>query len=306
VARDITFGVDVWQIGLELDELREAWRLADAGGFDNLWLCDHLLPIVPWDQRAPIFEAWSLIAAMAQATRRVRIGAMVSANTFRHPGVLAKIAATVDHLSGGRLELGIGAGGSFGPTEHVQIGLDFPPTGERIRTLGEACTVIKKLWTEDVADFEGRYYRLAGAIAEPKPLQRPHPPFWIGGDGEKLTLRVVAEHADVWNAIGRNPTGDPGGGIPELTHKLAVLDRHCADVGRDPRSIRRSVQVLLGREGELEGTMRRIEELVRVGFTDVLLLVPPPNPLPRLQLAVREILPHFRGSSGWRPARSPR
>jgi Luciferase-like monooxygenase len=163
---------------------------------------------------------------------------------------------------------------AHGPTEHVQIGLGFPPTGERIRRLREACTVIKKLWTEDVADFEGHYYRLAGAIAEPKPLQRPHPPFWIGGDGEKLTLRVVAEHADVWNAIGRNPTGQPGGGIPELTHKLAVLDRHCADVGREPASIRRSVQVPLMRDGDLEGTMRRIEELIGVGFTDMLLLVP--------------------------------
>jgi len=157
--------------------------------------------------------------------------------------------------------------------------------------------VIKKLWTEDIADFEGRYYRLAGAIAEPKPLQRPHPPFWIGGDGEKLTLRVVAEHADVWNAIGRNPTGQPRGGIPELNHKLAVLDRHCADVGREPASIRRSVQVPLMRDGDLDGTMRRIEELLGAGFTDMLLLVPPPNPVPRLELAIREILPHFGPSS---------
>ena len=295
MARDITIGVDVWQFGCGLDELREAWRLAEDGGFDNLWVCDHLLPFVPREEyQTGIFEAWSLLAAMAEATQRIRIGAMVSSNGFRHPGVLAKIGATVDHLSGGRLEFGIGAGGSSGPDEHVQLGLEFPPTAERIRRLGEACTVIKKLWTEDVADFDGRYYRLTGAIAQPKPVQRPYPPFWIGGDGERLTLRVVAEHADVWNAIGYNPTGRPGGGIPELAHKLAVLDRHCADVGREPSTIRRSVQVMLGRQEDLEGVMRRIEDLVEVGFTRVVLLVPPPNPVPRVELAIRELLPHFR------------
>lgn len=290
--RGITIGVDVWQFARELDELREVWRLADAGGFDNLWVCDHLLPFgMREDHGVGVFEAWTLVAAMAEITKRIRIGVMVTANTFRHPGVLAKIGATVDHLSGGRLEFGIGAGGSAGPDEHVQIGLEFPSTGERIRRLREACLVIKELWTEEVADFEGRYYRLSAARSEPKPLQRPYPPFWIGGDGEKLMLRVVAEHADVWNAVGRHPA-------PELGHKMAVLDQHCADVGRDPKSIKRSVQVLLGREEDLDQTARRIEELVQVGFTDVLLLIPPPNPIPRLELAIRELLPEVHRWSG--------
>jgi F420-dependent oxidoreductase-like protein len=299
VAREITIGVDVWQFRCELDELREVWRLADDGGFDNVWVCDHFLPLVPnEDYQVPIFEAWSLVVAMAEATKRIRVGVMVSGNTYRHPGILAKIGATVDHLSGGRLEFGIGAAGTANaPDEHVQLGLEFPPTGDRIRRLREACIVIKKLWTDEVADFDGQYYHLTGAIAKPKPLQKPYPPFWIGGDGEKLTLRVVAEHADVWNAIGRNPTRQPGGGIPELAHKMAVLDQHCADVGRDPKSIKRSVQVHLDREQDLDETVRRIEDLVQIGFTDVLLLVPPPNPVPRVELAIREVLPHFRRSS---------
>jgi alkanesulfonate monooxygenase SsuD/methylene tetrahydromethanopterin reductase-like flavin-dependent oxidoreductase (luciferase family) len=164
--------------------------------------------------------------------------------------------------------------------------------------LGEGCTVTKKLWTDEVADFRGRYYRLTGAIAKPKPLQRPYPPIWIGGDGERLTLRVVAEHADVWNAVGLDPTGQPGGGIPELAHKMEVLDQHCAGVGRDPRTIRRSVQVMLNRQGDLEVTMRRIQDLLQVGFTHVLLLIPPPNPVPAVELAVREVLPEFRRQSG--------
>jgi F420-dependent oxidoreductase-like protein len=301
VTRHVTVGVDVWQFGCTLDELRAVWRLADGeDGFDNIWVCDHFLPLLPnGDYQVDIFEGWSLVAAMAVATARVRIGVMVSGNTYRHPAILAKIAATTDHLSGGRLEFGLGAAGTANaPDEHAMLGLDFPTTGERIRRLGEACTVVKKLWTDEVADFDGRYYRLTGAIARPKPLQRPYPPFWIGGDGEKLTLRVVAEHADVWNAIGRNPTRQPGGGIPELAHKMAVLDQHCVDVGRDPASIKRSVQVHLDRESDLDETARRIEDLLAIGFTDVILLVPPPNPVPRVELAIRELLPHLRRSRG--------
>jgi F420-dependent oxidoreductase-like protein len=304
MANEITFGLDVWQFRCSLEELRMVWQLADQGGFDNLWVCDHFLPLLPnGDYQVEIFEAWSLVAAMAEATHRIRIGVMVSGNTYRHPAILAKIAATVDHLSGGRLEFGIGAAGTANaPDEHAMLGLEFPPTAERIRRLGEACIVIKKLWTEDVADFHGHYYQLTGAIAKPKPLQKPFPPFWIGGDEEKLTLRVVAEHADVWNAIGRNPTGQPDGGIPELAHKLEVLDQHCLAIGRDPKRIKRSVQVHLDRGEDLDITTRRIEGLLAIGFTDVVLLVPPPNPVPRVELAIHKLLPRFRSSRTSIPA----
>jgi F420-dependent oxidoreductase-like protein len=304
MTKPVTIGLDVWQFKCSIQELRETWRLADVdGGFDNIWVCDHFLPLVPHeDYQVDIFEAWSLVAAMAEATERIRIGVMVSGNTYRHPSILAKIGATVDHLSTGRLEFGLGAAGTANaPDEHAMLGLDFPSTPDRIRRLGEACTVIKKLWTEEIADFEGKYYRLTGAIAKPKPLQKPYPPFWIGGDGEKLTLRVVAEQADVWNAIGRNPTGLPGGGIPELQHKLDVLDQHCADIGRDPKTIKRSVQVHLDRIEDLEATIRRIEDLIAVGFSDVILLVPPPNPIPRVELALEKLLPHFRSPDMARP-----
>lgn len=298
----LTVGLDVWQFRCSLDELRDIWQLADEGGFDNLWVCDHFLPLIPnQEYQVDIFEAWSLVAAMAVRTRRVRIGVMVSGNTYRHPSILAKIGATVDHLAAGRLEFGIGAAGTANaPDEHRMLGLDFPPTGERIRRLREACTVIKKLWTEEVANFDGEYYHLKDAIAKPKPYQRPYPPFWIGGDGEKLTLRVVAEHADVWNAIGRNPTGLPGGGIPELQHKMAVLDEHCAAIGRDPATIKRSVQVHLDRLEDLTKTISRIEDMVAIGFTDIILLVPPPNPIPRVELALREVIPYVRAMASQR------
>ncbi len=125
---------------------------------------------------------------------------MVTGNTYRRPAVMAKMATTVDHLSGGRLELGLG--GAWAEAEHVMLGIEFPGVGERLRRLGEACQVIKKLWTEEKADFDGRYYRLRGAFANPKPVQKPYPPIWIGGGGEQKTLRIVAEHADVWNMGG--------------------------------------------------------------------------------------------------------
>jgi alkanesulfonate monooxygenase SsuD/methylene tetrahydromethanopterin reductase-like flavin-dependent oxidoreductase (luciferase family) len=142
----------------------------------------------------------TLLAAMAEATTRLRIGLMVTGNSYRHRGVLTKMATTIDHLSGGRLEFALGTGAA--KVEHATIGVPFYPAGERVRRLGETLTACHKLWTEEPANFEGRYYTLTGAVANPKPLQQPHPPIWVSGVGEKLILRVVAQHADVWNVCG--------------------------------------------------------------------------------------------------------
>jgi F420-dependent oxidoreductase-like protein len=262
---------------------RAIWRLADEAGFDHLWIFDHFNPIGGHPLQGEIWEGWSLLAAMAEATSRVRIGNMVTGNTYRHPGVLAKMATTVDHLSGGRLEFGLGAG--WAEVEHTMLGLDFPGVGERLRRLAEALTVIEKLWTEDRADFEGRYYRLTGAIASPKPLQRPHPPIWIGGGGEQRTLRIVAEHADVWNF--------GGGPLESAIHKSEVLDRHCADVGRDPAEIRRSVQLRFSGD-DLDLFLRETESFVRAGFTELVVIVTEPDSLGRAETVAREVLPRFR------------
>src|SRR5215471_5417279 len=232
-AHAVHVGLKFPQQQCTIDQQREVWRVADEAGFDHLWNFDHFHPIAGAPLDGPVFDGWSMLAGMAEATKHVRIGSMVTGNTYRHPAVLAKIATTVDHLSGGRLEFGLGA--AWAEVEHTMLGLDFPGVGERLRRLDEACRVVKKLWTEDKAEFEGRYYRLEGAFASPKPVQRPHPPIWIGGGGERRTLRTVAEHADVWNMA--------GGTTDVARHKVEVLRRHCADVGRDPAEIRLSVQI---------------------------------------------------------------
>src|SRR2546430_24242 len=192
-----------------IEQQREVWRIADEAGFDHLWDFDHFHPIGGAPLEGPIFDGWSLLAAMAEATKRVRLGNMVTGLTYRHPAVLAKIATTVDHLSGGRLEFGIGA--AWAEVEHTMLGIDFPRVGERLRRLDEACRLIKQLWTEEQADFDGRYYRLQEAYAAPKPVQKPYPPIWIGGGGGQKTLRLLAGPAGGGNMAGGGG-GGPGGG----------------------------------------------------------------------------------------------
>ena len=218
-----------------IEALRAVWRIADEGGFDHVWDFDHLASIGPGGPDRPIYEGWTLQAAMAEATSRVRIGCMVTGNTYRNPALLAKEAVTVDHLSGGRLEFGIGA--AWAEIEHEMYG--FPGLDHRVGMLSESLRIIKSLWTEERTNFDGRYYHMKDAIANPKPIQKPHPPIWIGASGE-TTLRLVARHADVWNI---------SGGDPDNVEKLiAILDEACRSVGRDPSEILRSIQ--FGWDGE--------------------------------------------------------
>ncbi|TDE02197.1 LLM class F420-dependent oxidoreductase [Jiangella asiatica] len=242
-----------------IDEYREVWRIADDAGFDHCWNMDHFATLGD-DPTGDIFDAWTLLAAMAEATSRTRIGCMVTGNTYRHPGVLAKIATTVDHLSGGRLEFGIGA--AWAEIEHVMLGLPFGTVGDRLDRLDEACQLIRSLWTQPHTTFEGRHYQLRDAIAEPKPVQRPHPPIWIGGSGRKRTLRIAAQYADVWNASGASPE--------EMAELSAVLDQHCADLGRDPATIRRTVQVRLPQPAS--DVLPLVERYARAGVDDIILI----------------------------------
>jgi alkanesulfonate monooxygenase SsuD/methylene tetrahydromethanopterin reductase-like flavin-dependent oxidoreductase (luciferase family) len=203
---------------------------------------------ITWDIRGAALEGWTLLAALAARTRRLRLGIMVTSNRLRPPAVLAKMAATVDIISGGRLEFGIGAGGSAvgDPAARAMVQREFDAYGidvvrpvEALGALDEACTIARRLWAEpDPFDFEGTHYRLRDAICEPKPVQRPGPPILIGAGGERVALRVVARHADTWNCPVR-------GDVEEFRRKSAVLDQHCAAIGRDPAEIARSVQLLV-------------------------------------------------------------
>ena len=252
------------RIGLKLSQQvhpiaaqREAWRTADEAGFDHIWPFDHLIALGN-DPTKLIFDGWTILGAVAENTKRARIGLNVTGNLYRHPGLLAKIAVTVDHLSGGRLEMGLGA--AWNEPEFTMYGIPFPGAADRIRMLDEAVRVLKALWTEERATFKGRFYQLDAAIAEPKPVQKPHPPIWIGGSGPKRTLRVVAKHADVWNSNAPKP---------EDTLALTkILDEHCAAVGRDPATIRRSSQVRAENE---DGALRIAQTALGAGFTELLL-----------------------------------
>ena len=225
----LRFGLKASGQWISIEELRNIWKIADEAGFDHLWDFDHLATIGPNGPDGPIYEGWALQAAMAEATKRVRIGCMVTANTYRHPIVLAKLAVTVDHLSEGRLEFGIGA--AWAEIEHQMYGIEG--LDHRVGRLSESLQIIKSLFTQERTNFDGRYYKYKDAIANPKPIQKPHPPIWIGASGES-TLRLVARHADVWNISG----GDAAA-VKEVSRKF---EEACAAVGRDPSQIRRSIQ----------------------------------------------------------------
>ncbi|MCL6644388.1 MAG: LLM class F420-dependent oxidoreductase [Dehalococcoidia bacterium] len=207
-------------------------RHAEAIGWDGVYYADHFMPNDA-DVSAPVGECWTTLAALAATVPRIRIGPLVTGNTYRHPAVLAKMAATVDIISGGRLVLGLGAG--WQENEHRAYGIKFSTVGGRLSRLEEACHVITSLFGNRRTTFAGRYYQLTDAPLEPKPVQSPVP-LLIGGGGEQRTLRIAARYANEWNVWG----------TPEvLARKGRILDRYCEDLGRDPRTIRRSAQALL-------------------------------------------------------------
>jgi F420-dependent oxidoreductase-like protein len=277
------------RIGLKLSgqdttiqALRDVWRIADEGGFDHLWDFDHLASIGAGGPDRPVYEGWALLAAMAQATHRVRIGCMVTGNTYRHPALLAKIAVTVDHLSGGRLEFGIGA--AWAEIEHQMYGIEG--LDHRVGRLRESLQAITSLWTQDRTTFDGRYYHLKDAIANPKPIQKPHPPIWIGAGGEQMMV-VVARHADVWNVTGAAT-------LEEAAARSRRLDEACQQAGRDPGAIRRSAQLVWdGRDRHqlLDNVARHFE----LGFTEQVIGLPGPEPA-RVAAAVAEALPELRSA----------
>jgi alkanesulfonate monooxygenase SsuD/methylene tetrahydromethanopterin reductase-like flavin-dependent oxidoreductase (luciferase family) len=254
-------------------DILQAWREADTiPEIGHAWLYDHLMPIFG-DLDGPTYEGWILLSALAAQTERLRVGVMVTSNRFRPPAILAKIAATVDAVSGGRLEFGIGAGSRpsvpFARREYEAHGLPYHDAAYAVGSLAEACTIIRRLWTEDKPfDFDGAYYQLTGAWCNPKPLQRPHPPILIGGQSPG-TLRVVAEHADVWNM--------PGGDLDDAVRRSADLDRLCAEIGREPASITRSIVLPVSYQ-QPAATLDAIRAAIDAGFAHVVLTLPAPYP----------------------------
>jgi alkanesulfonate monooxygenase SsuD/methylene tetrahydromethanopterin reductase-like flavin-dependent oxidoreductase (luciferase family) len=267
------FGIATAPSQVSYRDVLRVWREADTiPEIEHAWLFDHLMPIFG-DPNGPIFEGWTLLSALAAQTERLRLGLLVTSNRFRPPAMLAKIAATVDIVSGGRLDFGIGVGSrpssSGVPREYAANGLPFHDTAYAVGSLAEACTVIRRLWTEaEPFDFDGTYLHLTGAFCNPKPVQRPHPPILIGGRST-ATLRVVAEHADLWNI--------PGGDIDDVVHRSTLLDHYCAEIGRDPTSITRSIHLPVSYDHP-STTRDAITEAINAGFQHIVLGLLAPYP----------------------------
>jgi F420-dependent oxidoreductase-like protein len=280
-------------------------------GFDTLWTFDHMLPFAGADDGS-CFETWTTLAAMAAATGRIRIGALVNGVLYRDPATLAKSAVMVDHISNGRLEFALGA--AWAEREFRAYGLPFPPIAERLGRLNEALEIVKALWTQPRTTYHGRYYTIQDAPCEPKPVQRPYPPIMVGGRG-KATLRIAARHATVWNGVGSPET---------LTGAIRVLHEACAAIGRDPAEIEltshpslaiapthaaaeeqalaaaRSADINLDDErdrwliGTPEEIRAGIQRHIDIGITHWIMAVAAPFDRAMLALFAREVIPAFR------------
>ena len=273
----LTFGVKTSQINSTYSEILEIWREVDrTEAFDHAWLWDHMVPL-RGDVNQPALEAWTLLAALAAQTERIHLGVSVTSNRLRQPALLAKMAATVDQISAGRLVFGIGAGGhavsdpagmALVEREFGAYGIDIVSAGEAVGALGEALTIMRRLWSEsEPFDFAGQHYQLTGAIGEPKPVQQPGPPILMAAAGPR-SLRIAAEHADIWVWPGD---------IEEFKLKSRLLDEQCVAVGREPGDIVRSVQLLVrGGRAASSSTRELVHRFIEAGARHFILgLIPP-------------------------------
>jgi alkanesulfonate monooxygenase SsuD/methylene tetrahydromethanopterin reductase-like flavin-dependent oxidoreductase (luciferase family) len=269
--RRLSFGIKTSQMGLSYEQIQRIWREADQiPAFEHAWLWDHMVPL-RGEVTGTALEAWTLLSALAAQTSRLGLGVIVTSNRLRSPTLLAKMAATVDIIAGGRLVLGIGAGGSrvAGPNpavrEYEAYGVPLVSPGEAVRDLRQTCEIVRRMWTEDKPfDYDGPTVRLRGAVCEPKPVQRPHPPIMIGGAGDRM-LRVIAEHADIWNY--------PGPPSPEFRQRDEVLREHCAAIGRDSGEITRSMQAIVPCDDPAAPAATRalLLEMIDAGVTHIVL-----------------------------------
>jgi alkanesulfonate monooxygenase SsuD/methylene tetrahydromethanopterin reductase-like flavin-dependent oxidoreductase (luciferase family) len=284
----VRFGICTDQ-NLPVETLVERWQYFEQLGFDSAWDCDHFNQ--PSRPDGPYYEGWTLLAALAARTERIRVGVLVSSNTFRHPALIAQMAVTLDHVSNGRLELGFGAGW-FVP-EHERFGIEFLPPGERVAQFREAVEIVDSLLRNETTTFAGRYYQLDGAYVRPAPLQKPRPPLTLGAHRTRM-LRICAEYADSWNSFGT---------VDEIRERNQILDEHCAAIGRDPRGITRSFYGWASNMTEqglpdpwesaaaFEDVIGRYAE---VGINEFVLDQPPPEQFGVLEQVASDVIPRLR------------
>jgi len=308
----VRFGIQTGQQMIEWGQMLDLWKKADAWGYDSLWAFDHFYPIFV-DPEGPCLEGLTTLAALAQATSKARVGHLVLGNTYRHPAITAKAACTLDHISGGRFNLGIGAG--WFELEHTTLGIDFKTVGGRLDALEEALKIIKGMFTDHKTTVHGKHYTVTDALCLPKPVQKPHPPIMIGGVGEKKLLRIVARYADMWNAFAAPA---------EMQRLGAIIDRHGEAVRRDTSTIERTImmplcytenadrqnmvcnimamtrqstpeqvraQIMIGGKQECLDT---IERYTKVGITHFIFMMFAPYFLDEVQAFAEQVAPAFR------------
>lgn len=293
--------------------IKKMSKQAETLNYDSIWLYDHF-HTVPRVELVSMFECWTTLSALAMETEKIGLGQIVTCNSYRNPALLAKMASVLDVISGGRLLFGIGAG--WYEHEYLGYGFEFPKPSIRIGMLDEAVQIIKKMWTEKKVDFKGKYYTMKNGINYPKPLQKPHPPILIGGGGEKLTLRIVAKYADIYNWWSH-------GTVEDFKIKLDVLKRHCEEVGRDYKEIEKSysTDVIIGESekevqsltreliedrwiskeelkfklvGTPEQCIEQLEKLVELGTTYFILYFARALETRSYELFAKEVIPEFK------------
>ncbi|MDP9419529.1 MAG: TIGR03560 family F420-dependent LLM class oxidoreductase [Actinomycetota bacterium] len=274
-------GVETSQHRLEWPELLGRVRFAEQAGFHGAWIFDHFKPLYG-EGPGPCLEAWTLLAGLAARTERIRLATLVTGITYRHPSLLAAEAVTVDHISGGRLDLALGA--AWLEEEHRELGFDFPPTGQRVEMLEEAIEVVLRLMTTDDASFDGRHHQLRHATYRPRPVQRPHPPVWIGASGERRMLPLVGRVADGWHSFA--PPGE------DWLRKWGIVAAHAEAAGRDPASIVRATNLSLSEPWD---EVCRVADARRRDGVDYLVCSWPAEGRRRLEEFVEKVLPEVAG-----------
>lgn len=276
--RSVRVGLKLSQ-GAPIEAFRTVWRIADEAGFDHCWAFDHLASLDSQGQPRTLFEGWSLVCAMAVTTKRVRIGLLVGGMLYRHPALLAKIAVTADHLSGGRLEFGIGAG--FAEHERAMYAIDDRHSVSRLR---EGLDILELLWSGQRASYDGKYFQLRDAIAAPTPVQKPRPPIWVGAGGPRM-LRLAAERADFWNPA--------AGDLDAAAQAGESLRRLCEEAGRNPEAIGWSTQVAFD-GGDVGAAIAELEQWRAQGFTQLVVYLTGEDPVGAATIAAERILPALR------------
>lgn len=314
VAEQLRLGVSLWPQGATWDEVRDTSVAIDRLGYESLWSYDHFVALHS-DRTLPVLDGWTVLSALGALTSRARLGILVTGITHRNPAILAKMASTLDHVSGGRAVLGLGA--AWNEQEHWSYGIPFGTDGERLALLDEACTVIRSLFEDEITNFDGEHCAVHGAVLWPKPVQ-PRLPILIGGGGEKKTLRIVARHADLWN----------GFGTPDvIRRKIGILREHCAAVARDPADIsvtanmgvivRDSAAAVRERLDEIgpvagfpdyatsnqpygtpEAVARRLAEYADAGVREIIAVMPAPFDRETIERLATEVRPRLRALLG--------